>query len=178
MIFGDSKSTSSKEWTTALRDSLSAKTYGGVGLQNAAVAGESVATALAAMDAKLAAMPTDLSGVNYRKVLMNWGVNDGCADTATWETNYLAIIDKVHAKAPNADVYLMRPWMRGYACTAALHASIDTIVAARAFARIGPDEAIWLENGDNGATNTVDGVHYSTAGNAACAAQWQTVLGY
>jgi hypothetical protein len=40
------------------------------------------------------------------------------------------------------------------------------------------DERVWLEGGDDGATMTTDGVHYSSAGQTACAAAWQTVLGY
>lgn len=180
MILGDSKSTTSKTWTTALPIALAGKTGGVVGSQNAAVAGESVATAYAGMAAKLAAMPDDGVGVNYTTALLNWGVNDAPTDETTWKTDYLDILDKVHAKAPNAKVYLMRPWMVGWDARAAVvHGWIDDLVAARpTFAHVGPDESVWLKGSDNGAANTVDGVHYSAIGNTLCAAQWQTVLGY
>ncbi len=133
------------------------------------------------MDATLRTFPSVELAANCRQVLLNWGVNydDATADEATWKANYLAIIDKVHAKAPLAAVYLMRPWKVGYDARAAvLHGWIDDIVAARAFTYVGPDEAVWLEGGDDGATNTADGIHYSAAGQTACAAQWATVLGY
>lgn len=177
MSLGDSK-TAADPWVEMLAAAAARSTTLPWVSYNGGVSGQSVATALAAMDGILAGFPADASTGDYSVVTLNWGVNDGCSDTATWETNYLAIIDKVHAKAPNAKVYLMRPWMRGYACTAALHASIDTIVAARAFTYVGPDEAVWLEGGDDGATNSVDGIHYSAAGQIEATAQWATVLGF
>lgn len=56
---------------------------------------------------------------------------------------------------------------------------IDAIIAdypGRCYA--GHDERIWLEGGDNGATMTYDGTHYSAAGQAECVNQWKTILGY
>ncbi len=148
---------------------------------NGAAGGQTVVSALTVMDATLAALPDDFVRGDYSAVLLNWGANDvgSLPAEATWEADYLAIIDKVHAKAPNAKVYLMRPWRRGYDAEAAtLHGWIDTIVAARAFTYVGPDEAVWMKGADNGAAMTTDGIHYSTAGQAECAAQWKTVLGY
>lgn len=176
MSLGDSK-TAANPWVASLTARAATATTVPWKSYNGGVGGATVATALAAMDGILAAFPADGAGGDYRVVTMNWGVNDGCSDTATWETNYLAIIDKVHAKAPAAQVYLMRPWKRGFgACTAALHTSIDTIVAARAtFAHVGPDEAVWLEGGDDGVTNSTDGTHYSAAGQIAADAAWVAV---
>jgi hypothetical protein len=135
-------------------------------------------------------------------VLMNWGANEmsggnGLDDpaqlpsAATWNANYLAIIDYVHGRFPNALIYIMYPWRRGYDSQAAeLHASIDTIRAARAgLVFASADEAVWLKAGDNGNTNSADGVHYSspehpsningsTTGGAACASALQPAIGY
>jgi len=35
-----------------------------------------------------------------------------------------------------------------------------------------------LSGGDDGATYTSDGVHYSNAAQTVCAAQWMTAMGY
>jgi hypothetical protein len=189
MLLGDSKTVatpyaSGPAWWERLVQSLvlSVSNVPWVGWRdyNGGVGGQTVATGLAALDAKLATWPADDAG-SYKAVLLNWGVNTGdlVADETTWKADYLSIIDKVHAKAPLANVYVMRPWRRGYDARMAVeHGWIDDIVAARAFTYVGPDEAVWLKGADDGATMTSDGVHYSTAGNAECAAQWQTVLGY
>lgn len=129
---------------------------------------------------------TDLAGIPNRPeplyALLNWGVNEmaGLPAEATWESYYYTILDAIHAKWPNTKCYIMRPWKVGYDAQAAtLNGWITTIVAARStFAYVGPDEAVWLKAGDNGATNTSDGVHYSTAGHAAAVTAWLTVLGY
>jgi hypothetical protein len=55
---------------------------------------------------------------------------------------------------------------------------IDTLIVARAYVRAGPDERVWLKGQDDGATNTTDGVHYSAAGQTACAGKWRALLGY
>lgn len=133
------------------------------------------------IDATLAAMPITPEPPPY--VLLNWGRNDDCCATADggaeWRARYLAVLDKIHAKWPAAKVYLMYPWSRGLdAFAASLHGYIDMVIGSRAFAFAGPDEAVWLKGADNGATMTYDGVHYSAAGDAECAAQWLTVLGY
>jgi hypothetical protein len=140
-------------------------------------------------------------------VLMNWGANEmsggnGTDDpaqlpsAATWNANYLSIIDYVHGRCPNAVIYIMSPWRRGYDNQAAELRTriIGTIVPARTFAREGPDESVWMKWIDNGNTRSADGVHYSsprdvdglahpsingsTIGGAACAAAWQPALGY
>jgi GDSL-like Lipase/Acylhydrolase family len=181
ILLGDSK-TAAKPWVTTLVAALGSKTGLTINGYNGGVAGQTVASALTAMDATLAGFPADGGTTNYRHVLMNWGVNDiaGTPVEATWEANYLSIIDKIHAKAPNAKVYLMRPWDVGNdAWAATFNTWINVIVGSRAFTYVGPDEAVWLKGSDNGASETVDGVHYSTPlGNNLAAARWQTVLGY
>jgi len=151
-----------------------------VGL-NYGIGGASVATAAANIDTVLTMLPDDGTMGRHTAVLMSWGVNytDNTADETTWTTDYLAIIDKVHARAPEAKIYLMRPWYQGYDARAAvLHGWIDNIVAARAFTYVGPDEAVWLKADDNGAARMVDAKHYNALGNTDCAAEWQTVLGF
>ncbi len=116
-------------------------------------------------------------------VLMNWGVNDiasGLPVEATWKANYLAIIDYVHTRFPQAAIYIMRPWRRGFDSECAtLHTWIDDIVAARQFTAVGPDEAVWLKGSDNGIAETdAGGVHYSAVGIPLAAAAWKAALGY
>lgn len=179
MSLGDSKTTAA--WIAPLVAGFAASTTVPWAKYYWAGSGQTVASSLAAMDGILAAFPNDTTTGDYLAVTLNWGVNydDQVATQAVWEANYLSIIDKIHTKAPRAKVYIARPWMVGYDARAAvLHGWIDNIVAARAFAYVGPDEAVWLKGADNGATMTVDGVHYSTAGAAEAANQWQAVLGY
>lgn len=113
-------------------------------------------------------------------VLYNIGVNDfQSATEAQWIANVETVADAIHVRWPAALFYMMRPWKRGFNATADVYASrIDQIVAARTFVRLGPDERIWLKGADDGATMTTDGIHYSAAGQAECAAQWKAVLGY
>lgn len=99
---------------------------------------------------------------------------------ATWEGDYEYIIDAIHTKWPQCKFYMMKPDFRGSDPTkvASIHSWIDVIVAARpGIAFAGPNESVWLENGDNYATYTVDGTHYSPAGNSAAALQWKAALG-
>jgi hypothetical protein len=109
------------------------------------------------------------------------GVNDTTAlpAEATWKANYLYIVDAMNVKWPNAIIYIAKVWGRTETADCnTLAGWIDDIVASRAFLRVGHDERGWLEGGDDGVTMTTDGIHYSVAGNAECAAQWQSVMGY
>lgn len=116
-------------------------------------------------------------------VLLNWGANDMATTLpaqATWQNYYLTIIDAVHAKWPQAKVWIMYPWRQSQDANATtLHGWIDNVIAARSsFTFAGPDEAVWMKGADNGATQTVDGVHYSTTGNTTAANQWKAAFGY
>lgn len=119
---------------------------------------------------------------NHVLAVINLGVNDGTTlpAEATWEANTEYYLDALHAAYPAIQCYLMRPWKQGFDANAAtLHSWIDTVVAARStFVHTGPDEAVWLKGSDNGASETMDGVHYSSLGETLCAAQWQSTLGY
>ena len=178
MSLGDSKTTVAWAWPLLVNLTVAS------GLPwspaNGGVGGSTVASYAALLQSKLAEFPT--GEPPFVKVLCNWGVNDinFSPVEATWKANYLSIIDGVSAKWPNATMYLTRPWRRGYAAQCdTLAGWIDDIVAARpGVAFVGDDERIWMENGDDGATMTYDGIHYSAAGNAEKAAQMLTVLGY
>lgn len=154
-----------------------------------AAGGTTVRTWAAAIDASLAA-----SVGTPEHILCNLGVNDTRVeprdfgptfDWTTWVTNYLYIIDAFHTKWPLAKIYIMRPWCatadvatRPVDFAEMDNVQIPAIVAARStFVFVGPDERVFLENGDNGATNTSDGVHPNVAGNALTAQQWRANIG-
>jgi hypothetical protein len=114
-------------------------------------------------------------------ILYNLGVNDVSAGTneATFKANTLYIIDALHARFPNAQIYLARVWKAGEdAGCAALNGWIDYVITQRTFCHAGHDESVWAKGADNGATMYVDGPHYSAAGKTECANQWKTVMGY
>lgn len=113
-------------------------------------------------------------------VLINFGANDVAAlpSETIWKANYNMIIDALQAKWTNAKIYLMRPWRRNYGVECNTLASwIADIIAAQGI-YTGPDERIFLEGGDDGATMTVDGIHPSPAGVIATAVQWQAAIGF
>ena len=179
-MLGDSKSLSTNTWPAALTSLL--YTVSGLHwtLANQAVGGETVAQAAAIIDAKLTAMNVTNANESDIRVLANWGANDVSTlpAEATWKANYATIIDAVVAKWPTAKVYLVKPWRRGEAADCnTLAGWIDDLVALYpGVAFVGHDERTWLEGGDDGATMTTDGVHYSTAGQAAAAAQWEAII--
>lgn len=129
--------------------------------------------------AKLPALPEPMA------VWLNWGANEivwaGVPAEATWNGYYYTILDAIHAKWPGVQCYISRPWAKTYDAGAdTLAGRIATVVAARStFAYLGDDERVWMKGADDGATNAdADGIHYSTAGQAACAAAKLAVLGY
>lgn len=119
-------------------------------------------------------------------VLFNLGVNDistGLPAEATWEANVVSIITAMQAEWPSVKIVFMLPWYRdGGEGNNTVATRLGHIVSGReSWVSIGPDERVWLEGGDDGATMTSDGVHYSAAGNAEAAAQWLAkiaALGY
>lgn len=127
-------------------------------------------------------MATYLSTRNHIPdyILINLGVNDFDTQVeATWKASYTSILDKLNAKWPSAQIYCMKTWRRGYTTQANTQAGwLDAVIATRSFAHAGPDERVWLEGGDDGATMTTDGIHYSTAGQTEAGVQWQAAIGY
>lgn len=114
-------------------------------------------------------------------VLINIGANDiaGTMVQATIQANFLNIIDLIHAKYPSANIYIAKPWRRTFGTNANTFAGyIDNVIGLRPFVQNGPDERTWLENGDDGATYTVDGTHYSDAGEIKNAQLWQSIMGF
>jgi lysophospholipase L1-like esterase len=115
-------------------------------------------------------------------VLINFGAAEVQAmpTQANFEADMTYIADAIHVKWPTAQVYIMRPWRRGEdADSDTLATWIGNVVASRStFVHLGPDERVFLENGDNGVTYTSDGVHPNVAGYELTATQWRTVLGY
>lgn len=111
--------------------------------------------------------------------LFNIGVNDHAktdADTNQMTTDLVYILDAIHTKWPSAHCYLSHVWGRTYPCVSA-NSSIDQAISARSsFAYAGPDERVWLENGDDGATYTTDGVHYNAAGIAKAGTLWHSII--
>lgn len=132
------------------------------------------------MQALIAADLAAISDQSVSAVLFNLGANDIGRDAASWAVLAGQIVDAMKVKWPALRAYFMRPWMRNQAATVTSVADgIDIVIAARpTWCFLGPDERVFLENGDNGVTYTVDGIHPNAAGYALTAAQWKTVLGY
>lgn len=163
-------------WLTSLVSALQLQTGRKWTITSLAIGGATQTTRAAAIDADLAAY----TGHAPDSVLVNLGVNGMCGQTESdWKTGMAYLIDAYHAKWPKATVYITDPWSiwGGAACNNLATWNGD-LVATRSWAYSGDDERVWLEGGDNGATMTYDGVHYSTAGNAEKVTQMMTVLGY
>lgn len=165
-------------WGATLPSLLATATASSWSLNLAGVGGATVATGAASIVSILAAAPAG----DYSYVLVNYGANDvnSLPAQATWQADLGTILDTAHTSMPRANIYVMLPWRRGFdASCDTLATWIGNVVATRSpWAHIGPDERIWLKGADDGATNTVDGTHYSVAGHTAAAAQWKTALGY
>jgi lysophospholipase L1-like esterase len=73
----------------------------------------------------------------------------------------------------------MRPWRRTYGaeCSTLKTWIADLVAANPGVAFSGPDEGGFLENGDDGATYTGDGVHPNAADYTLTASEWVSVLG-
>lgn len=144
---------------------------------NDAISGSTAAS----QAARIATITDTLPGPATR-VLLNLGVNDwdAGATKAAWESDMTTIIHGIHAKFPSMQVYISRPWQRGHDTDATTYSGwIDDLIAADpSYVHGGDDEAVWLKGGDNGATNTSDGKHYSAAGETAKAAATKTAIGY
>jgi lysophospholipase L1-like esterase len=114
-------------------------------------------------------------------VLVNLGANDVASlPTATvYCSNIWTVVSTVKGKWPNSKFYFMRPWKRGYTANCdTLAGYFATFCASNsAYCFLGPDERVFLENGDDGTTYTADGTHPNHAGYALTAQKWKTVLG-
>jgi hypothetical protein len=114
-------------------------------------------------------------------VLANYGANDFVAGTseASFKADYVMVIDAILAKRADARIFIAKPWRRGYDAAALTMAGwIDDLVAlypGQVF--VGHNENVWLKGADDGATMTVDGTHYSEAGQVECKNQWLALVG-
>lgn len=185
MLLGDSRTDGGvNTWPAALAQEMRNADGRPWPLVNWGASGATVITTLAQLPGRISAAGFEPPAV--QRVLINLGVNDAFdpltpAQRIVWEDNYKAIIDTLTAAYPLAQVYIARPWKRGFTAGKAdgIAVAIDNIVADRpGVAYLGHDERVWLEGGDNGATNTYDGEHYSAAGNVAILPVWMSALGY
>lgn len=115
--------------------------------------------------------------------LVNIGVNDMniMPTEAVFKGALQGTFDEIHNQFPLCQIYVMNVWRRNYVAEkATLNTWIDAQVAVNPFfVHAGPDERIFLENGDDGVTYTSDGVHPTEpAGYQLTADAWRAVLGY
>lgn len=140
--------------------------------------GATVATRQATIDADLAAQTR-----SYSDVIINLGANDVGAmpAQATWESNLGYILDALHVKWPSARIFVMRgAWRRGFNTECAtLKTWITNVLSTRSpWALPGPDETVFIENGDDGVTYSTDGTHWNGPGYQLEALKWAQSLGY
>lgn len=172
LAIGDSK-TDGDPWVDYLITSLGAgwseftprMGYAGYGVA-------SVSAAVIAALAPQAAPPV--------AVLINVGANDigTLPAEATWKTYLRSMLNHLIVTCANARLYIATPWRRGYAadCDTLATWIADVIGGYGSNVLAGMDERVWLEGGDDGATMTTDGIHYSVAGEVAAAAAWAAVI--
>ncbi len=177
LCLGDSKTTDTT-WQVLLRNSVEAQYRTTLlGMTSVGTAGVTAADRAGTIAADLAAISTTMDAV-----LVNLGANDVAAlpAEATWKADMGTIVDALHAKWPNAAVYLTRVWRSGEAadCNSLATWMADLVTLKGTWLKLGDDERVWLEGGDNGATMSSDGVHYTAAGKIAAAAARKTALGY
>lgn len=112
--------------------------------------------------------------------LLNLGANETNAmpAEADFKTNYNTIIDTIEATYSGIKIRVMRPWRKNFAaeCNTLAGWIADIVAAQGGNVALGPDERIFLEGGDDGATYTVEGIHPNAVGAALTAAQWLTVM--
>jgi lysophospholipase L1-like esterase len=135
---------------------------------------------LANLDADLA---TRYDAPDY--ILCNLGVNDLplqlTTDPTGWQTDYQTILDRMHARWPNAKIGLQRVWRSGVA-DASLNTVDDTyipnVIAGRSWAFLGGDERLstHIKGTDSGATYTADGIHPNHAGYIRTSDAWASAI--
>ena len=146
------------------------------------VVGATVASWAAAIDAyPVGTVLPDM----VRWITWNLGVNEMSAlpAEAAWKANALYIADALHARYPNARIYVMQPWECGpglgdgssgclFDAEAVTVASwyADVVAARPAFMVLGPDEHTFLPG------LLADGIHPTQAGYFATADEWEAVI--
>jgi lysophospholipase L1-like esterase len=176
VAIGDSK-TDTLGWQATLLDLLETATGNRWAYDYSAISGQTTG-------GQASTITTDLARISNTPdyVLINLGSNDmGSAQVeATWKGYLRTILDAVHTKWSGAKIYLMRPWRRTYTTTPDTIAGwINDVILEAAYSGYcfdGPDERVFIENGDDGATYTSDGLHPNAAGYALTGAQWAAAL--
>lgn len=182
-MIGDSKSLTAT-WPGAFESGINSAGTRWFPVATLAATGRTVAAEQALIDAQLAALPATPAP---EFLCFNLGTNDvGASPGATWTTNAQYIIDAVHAKWASCQVYLMRPWKPDYLGSFQAHIDelddtrIPDTISGRAWAHLGPDERVFLENGDDGATYIApapDRIHPNSAGYTLTAVGWKATVG-
>jgi lysophospholipase L1-like esterase len=178
---GDSR-ISQSTWQVTLNAYLNTVAAGGALSVNAGTAG-------IGLEAYAAAIATNIALWGYadkpKKVIINLGMNNmsGVGGAvfveATNKASFQTIITAIRAAWPDCQIYIVKPWGRGYDASSATMAGwIDTIIAANPGCYAGFSEAVLIKAGDDGTANTTDGVHYSAAGMALVDNYWRGVFGY
>lgn len=174
--YGDSKTAGSgltpsySNWTTLL--SILTNTI----IKPATLAASGLNTLVAAgrIDADLAAT---VGIPDY--VCWQVGVNDiGVMTETQYKTSLAYCLDAIHAKFPNAKIFISDSWQRGAdAASDTMALYRDEVIATRPWCYTGPDERIYLKSDDDGHEYTVDGVHPNGWGYIAMAKAWEASLG-
>lgn len=173
---GDSK-TADRQWIYYLRDWLATTTgrYADMRPLAYGLSGQRVAELHAYVDANLAG-----EYQTPRWAIINIGANDLwlLPAQAAWQADLKGVIDPLRARWPGVQIWIAKPWRRGKTSASnTLAGWIDTVIATYTTGVYpGPDERVWLEGGDDGATYTTDGTHYSPAGHVECARQWLAAI--
>lgn len=161
---GDSKTASAAPGVMALLAGMRSASSSGwfEASPRLAVSGIDTATMKTQIDAALANV--DATSANrVRHVLYNLGANDNNSAPvyATFYADTEYCLLALHAKFPNATIWLARVWERGDQTwlTTVQHAAVTALAVAYSWARVGVDETAILEAGDDGATWTSDGTH-------------------
>ena len=188
---GDSKTANSNKWQWHLaqlawqRDkSLVSFGVEGLGVGGSTLGNHWNAIVNGTTEGGVTANELNLMPFAPEAVLFNLGTNDfGSWGTGgfpeQWESRLGAVLDAIHAKWAGAIVYVAIPAAQSALAgpVAAVAAAIGRQVATRSYCRLGHDERSWLAAGDNFATMTSDGTHYSVAGAHELAAIWHGILG-
>lgn len=187
ILLGDSKTNNAQNglrWAYLLWNEIIAQRVSGIPLGSLYNYGVNFQTLALGKQVSLPQVLADDPLPDVQVALCNWGANDSTAANwvniteTQWKDDYREVINTLIAKWPNILIYLSRAWVRGRQtkCDAMAAWIADLVAEYPLNVRLGDDERVWLEGGDDGVANTVDGVHYSDAGQRAkCDAMLQVL---
>lgn len=175
---GDSK-TDSDDWVGLLIASLTNKTGSNwyeIG-PRFGVPGYTTAQMKTYIDNNLASVTGTANNIT-----INLGANDmtSMPTQSAFKASLTSIIDSLRAKWSGCKIYVARPWRQGHDTDANNLATwIGEVIAtygSNVYAGI--DERVVVKGSDDGASETIDGIHYSQAEEPVIAAAWTTSMGY